>query len=244
MLTLQRCSLLAWLAIAASSARGQSAGPAAPPQTPPDANFGTLELFNGRDFDGLRVYVQDAGLEAEDICRVEDGMLRITGQGRGYIRTATAFADYKLSFEWRWPAAGGNSGIIFHLVNPDILWPKGFEIQLAAGRAGDLTSYSDARSKEELVSRNPTGYSTGRLARRGPRDVEKPLGEWNVCELQATGDSIVVSINGVEVNRMSGLVPNAGMIALQAEGTAIDFRNLKLTVLPPAKDLHAPMPRP
>jgi hypothetical protein len=42
---------------------------------------------------------------------------------------------------------------------------------------------------------------------------------------------------------MTGLVPNAGMIALQAEGTAIDFRNLKLTVLPPAKDLHAPMPR-
>ncbi len=64
-----------------------------------------------------------------------------------------------------------------------------------------------------------------------------------MCELQATGDAIVVSINGVEVNRMSGLVPNAGMIALQAEGTAIDFRSLKLTVLPPAKDLHAPMPR-
>jgi hypothetical protein len=34
------------------------------------------------------------------------------------------------------------------------------------------------------------------------------------------------------------------MIAFQAEGAPIDFRNMKLTVLPPAKDLHAPMPKP
>ena len=35
---------------------------------------------------------------------------------------------------------------------------------------------------------------------------------------------------------------SAGMIGLQSEGTAIDFRNLTLKLLPPAKDLHAPMP--
>jgi hypothetical protein len=237
------CVFIAWIALAASKALAQPSANA-PPQTPPDADFGTIELFNGRNFDGLRVHVQDPEVKPADICRVEEGMLRITGVGRGYIRTTTAFADYKLTFEWRWPGAGGNSGLILHVVNPDILWPKGFEVQLAAGRAGDFFSYSDARSNEELVSRNPTGYSTGRLPRSGPSDVEKPLGEWNKCEIIAIGGAVTVSINGRQVNRMTGVVPNAGMIALQAEGAAIDFRKIVLTVLPPAKHLHAPMPKP
>ncbi len=236
---------LAFLALAPLVARAQDvAAPQSPTtaQTPPDADFGTIELFNGRDFAGLTVFVGDDGTAA--IARVEDGLLRITGVGRGYVRTNAAFADYKLAFQWRWPAQAGNSGLLFHLVNPDVIWPKGFEMQLKSGNAGDLSSYSDARSKDELVSRNPTGYSTGRLPRQAPADVEQPVGEWNRCEILAIGDAVIITINGREVNRMTGLVPNAGMIAFQAEGAAIDFRDVKLTVLPPAKDLHAPMPRP
>jgi hypothetical protein len=41
---------------------------------------------------------------------------------------------------------------------------------------------------------------------------------------------------------MTGVKPSAGMIAFQAEGTPIDFRNIELTPLPAAKDLNAPMP--
>jgi hypothetical protein len=113
---------------------------------------------------------------------------------------------------------------------------------LASGRAGDFASFVDARSKEEIVSRNPTGYSTGRLLQKGP-SAERPLGEWNTLEVVAQGDTLTVWVNGQEVNRMTGVVPAAGMIALQAEGTPVDFRHVKLTPLPRAKDLHAPMPR-
>jgi hypothetical protein len=50
-------------------------------------------------------------------------------------------------------------------------------------------------------------------------------------------------LNGVEINRMSGMVPSGGMIGLQSEGgAAIEFRNVTLTPLQPAKELHAPMP--
>jgi hypothetical protein len=41
---------------------------------------------------------------------------------------------------------------------------------------------------------------------------------------------------------MTGVIPSGGMIGLQSEGSAIEFRNITLTPLPPAKDLHAPMP--
>ncbi len=247
-----RCACFALVAIVVfvpSHAHAQLEVPAAATQTPAaaqtpaDANWGMLELFNGRDFEGLHVFVEDPKMEVSEVARVEDGMIRVTGAGKGYVRTTNAFADYKLSFEWRWPAAGGNSGLLLHLVNPDAIWPKGFEVQLAAGRAGDLSSYSDARSKEEKVSRNPTGFSTGRLPRTAPADVEKPQGEWNQMEVLAVGDALTVFINGVEVNRMTGVTPSGGTIGLQAEGTAIDFRNVRLTPLAPAKDLHAPMPR-
>jgi hypothetical protein len=123
-----------------------------------------------------------------------------------------------------------------------MIWPKAFEAQLAAGRAGDFYSYVDARSNEERVSRNPTGFSTGRFPRPKPEKLEKPEGEWNVYELTCVGEKATISVNGVEVNRMTGVTPSGGMIALQAEGTAIDFRNVELELLPPAKDLHAPMP--
>jgi len=210
-------------------------------QTPADPPIREVKLFNGMNFDGLRIYFEDKGIDVADIWKPEDAMLRATGKGKGYIRTNTPYADYKLTLEWRWPQAPGNSGVLLHLVNEDTIWPKGFEVQLASGRAGDLSSYVDARSKEEIVSRNPTGYSTGRLPQKGP-SAEKPPGEWNTLQVIAEGNTLTIFVNGKQVNRMTEVVPGAGMIGLQAEGTAIDFRNITLTPLPRAKDLHAPMP--
>jgi 3-keto-disaccharide hydrolase len=211
-------------------------------QTPSDPPIATIELFTGDNLNGLKLYFEDLSVDADDIWKVKDGMLRATGKGKGYLRTEMAYADYKLHLEWRWPNGPGNSGVLLHVVNGDIIWPKGFECQLASGHAGDLSSYVDARSKEEIVSRNPTGYSTGRLPQKG-RSPERPLGEWNTLEIVAEGDTLTIWINGKQVNRMTEAEPSAGMIGFQAEGSPIDLRNITLTPLPRAKDLHAPMPK-
>lgn len=200
-----------------------------------------LNLFNGHDLTGLTVFVEGEGVTAADAWKIEDGLLRCTGLGRGYVRTTMAFADYRLRFEWRWPQGDGNSGILINMVNGDLLWPKGFEAQLRTGRAGDFASYADARSDNEVVSRNPRGVSTGRLNRPGP-GMENPLGQWNAGEIVVAGDTITLFVNGTELNHLTGVKPSAGMIGFQSEGAAIDFRNITLTPLPPAKDLHAPMP--
>ncbi len=201
----------------------------------------TVALFNGRDFSGLHVFVENSTVAISEAWKIEEGLLRATGVGRGYVRTVLPYADYKLSVDWRWPKGKGNSGILIHIVNDDRVWPKSIECQLLSERAGDFAFFSDARAKEELVSRNPKGFSTGRLVRPGP-SAEKPLGEWNTFEVTAAGDTVTLVVNGTEVNRMTGVIPSAGFIGLQSEGAAIDFRNLKLTLLPAAKDLNAPMP--
>jgi hypothetical protein len=202
----------------------------------------TVRLFNGRDFEGLHIYTELAKTDPATEWKVEDGVLRCVSTNKGYICTKTAYADYHLRLEWRWPDKPGNSGVLVNVVDRDVIWPKCIECQLAAGRAGDFAFYSDARSKEEIVSRNPSGVSTGRLPRKATSPVEKPVGEWNIYDIIVAGDTITVSINGVQVNRTTNVQPSAGMIAFQAEGSTIEFRNIELTPLPAAKELNAPMP--
>ena len=56
--------------------------------------------------------------------------------------------------------------------------------------------------------------------------AEKPFGEWNVLEIEVKGDTIVSRLNGVEMNRVSGVKTLKGAIALQSEGGAVEFRNI------------------
>jgi hypothetical protein len=205
-----------------------------------------VQLFNGRNLEGLHVYLSDPHADPAQTFSVKDGILHSTGKPVGYIRTQIAYADYRLHVEWRWSGGGGNSGVVMHIVNRDEVWPKGFEVNMLINEAGSFASFWDARSKEENVGRIPQRFSTGRLSRHAPASIEKPVGEWNAFDIVAAGDTITVTLNGVEVNRMTGVAPAAGMIALQSEGAAIDFRNWTLTPLPPQKDLVAPVapPRP
>jgi hypothetical protein len=163
-------------------------------QTAGDSSASAIELFNGQNLDGLAVYVDDVSIEPTEVWKVEDGMLRCTGIGKGYVRTDKAYADYKLHVEWRWPRGPGNSGVLLNLVGDDVVWPKSFEAQLKADRAGDFALFADARSNEEIVSRNPQGVSTGRLVRPGA-SAENPLGEWNTYEAVVAGDTITLWVN-------------------------------------------------
>jgi hypothetical protein len=227
-----RFSTLALLAASISTAL---------PADPLVKDTATITLLNGQDLAGWIAYSE---LPTAETWKVEDGLLRCVGTAKGYLRTTQAWSDYRLHVEWRWPAKPGNSGVMVNLTGPDLLWPKSIECQLAHGRAGDFAFFSDARGQEEVVSRNPSGVSTGRRARDAAAGaVENPAGEWNAYDIIVAGDTITVSINGVQVNRLTGVTPSAGMIALQAEGAAIDFRHVELTPLPAAKDLNAPMPR-
>ena len=225
-----------------------AAGPGAPrpaPGPPPLANaaqFDTIQLFNGRNLDGLQVFLDDPSADPSATWSAGGGILRATGKPSGYVRTQIAYADYRLHVEWRWPMAAGNSGVVMHIVNRDEVWPKGFEVNMLGGRAGDFASFWDARGREENVGRIANRYSTGRLERRGPASLEKPVGEWNAFDIVAAGDTITVTLNGTEVNRMTGVTPAAGMIGLQSEGTPVEFRNFTLTPLAPAKDLKTLVP--
>jgi len=70
------------------------------------------------------------------------------------------------------------------------------------------------------------------IGHRGPKDVEKPMGEWNVLEVICDGDKITNLVNGQVVN--VGVKSNLtkGKLTFQSEGAEIIFRKIEIQPLP------------
>jgi len=62
---------------------------------------------------------------------------------------------------------------------------------------------------------------------------EKPVGEWNTMVIEAKGKGLKVWVNGDLVNEGFNSTAEKGKIALQAEGTEVEFRKLELQPLAP-----------
>jgi hypothetical protein len=109
-----------------------------------------IRLFNGKDLGGLSTWLADT--KQDDPRKVfhvtNEGWLRISGDGFGYVATQAEYHDYRLLVEYKWGRRtdGGkfvrNSGILLNAVGPDGgaggKWMSSVECQLAQGCVGDL----------------------------------------------------------------------------------------------------------
>jgi hypothetical protein len=69
------------------------------------------------------------------------------------------------------------------------------------------------------------------LGFRGPRDVEKPVGQWNRLEAICDGGNLTYFVNGVKVNEGRNGTLREGRILFQSEGAEVYFRRIELTPL-------------
>jgi len=192
-----------------------------------------LALFNGRDLSGWTYHLDKPDVKMEDVWSVKDGVLRCTGQPVGYLLTKkNDYENYVLTLEWRWPDEGGNNGVLVHVTEPGALgvWPKCLEVQLGSGDAGDFWVIGTT-----LEIENPAGRIEDRRHKNLTDNSEKPPGEWNKMEVTCRGDEITVKVNGDLVNRATKLSQSKGAIALQSEGTPIEYRKIRLKKLGLAK---------
>ncbi|MEM7260369.1 MAG: DUF6807 family protein [Planctomycetota bacterium] len=198
-------------------------------------------LFDGTDLDEWHFYTRADGVRTEDVCRVQDGVLRIEGKPHGYLQTRRWYRDYVLDVVWRWPGErGGNSGVLVHTTTPLLFygWPKSLEVQLAHGRAGDFWVIGDGvdiRVPNEEARRAKPKPGDAHTHRRIPREIdvaESPLGEWNQMSVICAGNDVTVEVNGRVVQRGTRCTVDYGAIALQSEGTPIEFRHVAVRPLP------------
>ena len=181
------------------------------------------KLFNGKNLDGWTIHLApDSGdvLESLVFC-AKEGLINISGQPFGYMITDKSFKDYKLHLEWRWYGEPSNSGIFLHAEPIDAVWPRCAEVNLMAGRAGDMIA-SGGSAFEELTE--------GRWLRSTKESAENPAGEWNTAEIVCKGNFIQAYINGVLMNE-AHFDRSEGPIALQSEGGPLEVRNVFITPL-------------
>jgi hypothetical protein len=190
----------------------------------------SVALFNGKNLYGWTYHLAKPNVKPSDVWSIKDGVLRCTGEPTGYLITKQGdFANYVLTIQWRWPDKGGNNGVLVHVTKPNELgvWPKSFEVQLQSGDAGELWVI-----ETKLEVQHPSTHIDDRRHKNDIRGAEKPLGEWNTMEITCIRDEIQVKVNGYTVNVAHKLSQRRGAIALQSEGTPIEFREVSLRRAP------------
>jgi len=87
-----------------------------------------IKLFNGSNLNGWTGWLVDTKREdPRGVYSVRDGVLRISGDGFGYVGTTQAYRDYRLVAEVKWGAGNlrtrkgmaQDSGIFLHSVGPE-----------------------------------------------------------------------------------------------------------------------------
>jgi hypothetical protein len=207
-----------------------------------------VALFNGKDLVGWHADVPaaDANTGITPSFIVRDGKLVSLGDPRGHLITDRSFRNYRLDVEYRFPGKPGNCGVLVHASKPralDNMFPQSIEVQMQSGNAGDFWCIQENIEVPDQEKRRP--HKPGQSFGGGPKDArrilnltddsEKPVGEWNQMTIECAGREIKVWVNGTLVNHGTNATADNGQIALQAEGSEVEFRKVELTPLAPPR---------
>jgi hypothetical protein len=205
-------------------------------------------LFNGKDLTGWTVDVPkaDKNPDIQPSFIVRDGMLVSLGHPRGHLITKKSFKNYRLTVEYRFPGKPGNCGVLVHTSKPRALagmFPQSIEVQMQSGHAGDFWCIAENIEVPNMEKRRPRKKGQKYGGNKGDArhifnltdDSEKRIGEWNTMVIECQGDEVKVWVNGDLVNHGVKATVTQGKIAIQAEGSEVEFRKLELKPLSEAK---------
>ena len=204
-------------------------------------------LFNRKDLTGWHVDVPhlDKNPEAKPTFVVRDGMLVSLGNPQGHLITDREYENFRLEVEYRFAAKPGNCGVLVNASDPRALYkmfPKSIEVQMNHTHAGDFWCIVEDITVPDMVKRRGAKEKWGITEGKARRILnltdgsEKPVGEWNRLDIECLGDQIKVWVNGDLVNHGTGCTASKGQIALQAEGSEVEFRKLELSTIDTLSD--------
>jgi len=197
-------------------------------------------LFNGKDLTGWHVDVpeMDKNQSARNPFIVRDGLLVSLGTPGGHLITDAVHKNYRLEVQYRFAGKPGNCGVLVHASKSRALYdmfPKSIEVQMEHTMAGDFWCIEEDITVPDMEARRGPKENWGingdklrRIKRLAP-DVEKPVGEWNKMVIECVGDQVKVWVNDIFVNHGTNCTVQSGNIALQAEGSEVEFRKVEYT---------------
>ena len=187
---------------------------------------GHRSYFYKPDFDNWVYIMKDKNVDVSKVFNMDMGVLSISGESSGYIRTKGEYSNYDLSLEYRWTKVLANSGVLVHIQPKDTVWPVCYQIQQRADAAGDIICMNGLWATE---CKDSVKFTVPKMK---PSN-EKPLGEWNTMRIICNGNTIKAYVNDELQNYITGLTASKGFIGFQNEGKPLEFRNLFISKLIP-----------
>ena len=200
----------------------------------------TRSLFNGKDLTGWKVDVPhlDKHPDGKVPFVARDGMLVSLGSPGGHLVHDEVNQNYRLEVEYRFAGKPGNCGVLVHSSKPRALYkmfPKSIEVQMYHKNAGDFWCIVENITVPNMVKRRGPEKNWGITEGKARRILnltdgsEKKPGDWNRMVIECLNDQVKVWVNGDFVNHGSKCTARKGKIAIQAEGSEVEFRKLDLT---------------
>ncbi|MBC7567308.1 MAG: DUF1080 domain-containing protein [Pedobacter sp.] len=202
----------------------------------------TKSLFNGKNLKGWHIDVPelDKNEGAKSPFIIRNGLLVSLGTPGGHLITDSVFSNYIIEVQYRFASKPGNCGLLVHASSPRALYgmfPKSIEVQIEHTNAGDFWCIEEDITVPEMESRRGEKSRWGingdklRKIERLVQNVEKPVGDWNKMVVECKNDEVIVWVNNILVNHGYKCTATSGQIALQAEGSEVEFRKVSLTKL-------------
>lgn len=172
--------------------------------------------------------------------RIEGGALIFDGDGRGRLMSRQVYGDFELQVEFR-TSAGANNGIAIRA-------PIGFQ----SSRYGMEIQILDDHTHEQPDKRRICGAIYGLYP--ALKSATHPTGEWNQMHIRCEGRRVQVVLNGERIvdadlntirdreqlRERPGFLREAGHIGFIQHNGRVEFRNLRVRVLPTARLANQP----
>lgn len=186
----------------------------------------------------------------DDTWTFKDNMIFCTGKPVSVIRSKKQYTNFELVCEWRHMKHAGNSGIFVWTI-PESLerlkgpgLPQGVEVQVLD--LGYKENYEKGgKRKADWFTCHGDVFPVGAVkfkpfppvAPNGKRsfptkELSKGVKQWNHYYIRAVNGEVRLWVNGEEVSGGTGISPRTGFLCLESEGSPIEFRNLKIRIVP------------
>ncbi|MGF1577799.1 MAG: DUF1080 domain-containing protein [Gemmataceae bacterium] len=173
-----------------------------------------------------------------------------TGQPVGVIRTDRKYKNFELVAQWRHLKFAGNSGIFvwaplkyLNELKPGQL-PHGIECQVLdhgyaerykkrTGKTPDwFTTHGDVFPVKSSKMKPFPPFAPNKRRSFPSKNLSKGVKEWNHYYIRCINGEVRLWVNGEEVSGGTECSPADGYICLESEGSPIEFKNLRIRVLP------------
>ena len=205
---------------------------AAKPSATPAPDAGWTRLFDGKSFRGWHTKIQNQKVDddPEKFFQVDDGAIHVykdqvagTPVPNGYLATEAEYSYYDLRLDFKWGAKQfkprlsrrRDAGLLYHVVGPDVVWPRCVEFQIQEGDVGDCFTVRGAqvgimgelidvaqkiyRYKPAAEGGTPQSVGDGSICRVIKSSTHEQDG-WNNLELVVRGsEGRAHIVNGVTV---------------------------------------------